>query len=72
MVNQEVIEAIRYITDKEPTENDLLKDDLKMDALQVVEVVMTLESKLCIDIHDSEVEKCKTVKDLIEVAEDSM
>ena len=41
-----------------------LKDDLRMDSLDDVELVMLLEEEFDIDISDEEAEKCKLVKDV--------
>lgn len=46
-----------------------LADDLGLDSIERVELVMFLEEKYSVDIDDDEVEKCATVKDLVDYIE---
>ena len=44
-------------------------DDLGADSLDVVELVMELESKFDVEIPDEEAEKISTVKDVVDYIE---
>ena len=46
-----------------------LKDDLKINSARVVDIVLDLEEKFDIEISDEDIEKMKTVKDVIETVE---
>ena len=48
------------------TENATFIEDLGADSLDVVELIMSLEEKLEIEIPDSDAEKLTTVKDIID------
>lgn len=50
-----------YTTDKN------LKDDLKINSARVVDIVLDLEEKFDIEISDEEIEKMKSIKDIIEI-----
>ena len=45
-------------------ENDDLIQDLKGDALDIIELVMTLEEEFNIEISDSEADRIQTVEDV--------
>uniref|UniRef100_A0AB39AJK2 Carrier domain-containing protein n=1 Tax=Vibrio phage P018-4 TaxID=3229728 RepID=A0AB39AJK2_9CAUD len=71
MENKEVYDKIDKCISEQLGENveDIkpyshLKDDLRMDSLDDVELVMLLEEEFDIDISDEEAEKCKLVKDI--------
>ncbi|GAB6189286.1 acyl carrier protein [Marinitoga arctica] len=49
------------------TENASLTDDLDLDSLELVDLTMDFENELGISIDDSELEKIKTVGDIVEV-----
>ena len=49
-------------------ESDVVKD-LGADSLDVVELLMTLEDEYNITLPDEEVEKLKTVQDIVEMME---
>lgn len=42
-------------------------EDLGADSLDTIEIIMALEEKFRIDIPDEHIEKCKTVKDVVEL-----
>ena len=44
-----------------------LKDDLKINSARVVDIVLDLEEKFDIEISDAEIEKIKTVNDIVKV-----
>ena len=48
-------------------ENMDLKDDLKINSARVVDIVLDLEEKFDIEISDEDIEKMKTVKDVMEI-----
>ena len=48
------------------TESATFIEDLAADSLDVVELIMSLEEKLEIEIPDSDAEKITTVKDVID------
>jgi len=45
-------------------ESDLLQEDLGGDALDVIELIMTLEEEFNIEISDEEAEDMRTVQDV--------
>lgn len=47
-----------------------IKDDLDADSLDVLELVLDLESEFCITIPDEEVEKISTVGHLVNLVEE--
>ena len=44
-----------------------LKNDLKINSARVVDIVLDLEEKFDIEISDAEIEKMKTVQDIIDI-----
>ncbi|NUU98678.1 MULTISPECIES: acyl carrier protein [unclassified Marinitoga] len=49
------------------TEDANLTDDLDLDSLELVDLTMDFENELGISIEDSELEKIKTVGDIVEI-----
>ena len=47
--------------------DDLLRDDLKMDGLDILDVALTVENEFGIFIHDDEADNWKTVEDIIDL-----
>lgn len=43
-----------------------LTDDLKADSLEIFDLVMTLEEEFGIEIADEDIDKFKTVKDIVD------
>lgn len=74
-IDKVVIEEIARALDVEPskvTMTSWLGDDLKMDSLQTVELIMTLEEKFGVEIPDEEAKKMQTVGDVVKYIEDSV
>ena len=55
---------LNFDTDTIKTNQDLVKD-LKMDSLDVAEIIMSVEEQFSISLPDEEAEKLKTVQDVI-------
>ena len=51
-------------------ENNLLIEDLGMDSLDVVEIIMSVETEFGLKIDDNEAATIRTVKDLIDKIEE--
>ena len=73
MSREEVLEKVRkIIADKlgvdesEVVEDAALIDDLGADSLDLVDLVMDFEEEFGIKIEDEELEKVKTVKDVVD------
>ncbi len=73
MSREEVLQKVReLIADKlsidvnEVTEEASLIDDLGADSLDLVDLVMVFEEEFNIKIEDEELEKIKTVKDVVD------
>jgi len=65
-----VLEAIECVgTAKEAIEPTDTMTDLGFDSLDTVELILTLEETLNINILDDEISKCKTVQDIIDLVE---
>lgn len=56
----------------ELNENLSFKDDLNADSLDLVELIMTLETELGIEAEDSDLEKIDTIGDCIKFVEKSI
>lgn len=56
----------------ELNENLSFKDDLNADSLDLVELIMTLETELGIEADDSDLEKIETIGDCIKFVEKSI
>ena len=67
-VKEVVVEQLNVNEDEVKLESDFV-EDLGADSLDVVELVMALEEKFEIEIPDSEAEKIKTVKDVVDYIE---
>ena len=52
-------------------ENDI-RDDLGADSLHVIEIIMSLETEFDIEIPDDDMEKVKTVEDIVKYIEGRM
>ena len=71
-MEQQIIDILKkYTFDEKVWENYTpdknLKDDLKINSARVVDIVLDLEEKFDIEISDEEIEKMKTIKDIIEI-----
>ncbi len=55
------------VADVSVTESAEFLTDLRADSLDVVELAMAVEDDFGINILDEDVEKCKTVKDAVEL-----
>ena len=51
-------------------DSDLIIEDLGADSLNIVEIIMEIESEFDIDIDDNEIENIKTVGDLKKLIQD--
>lgn len=52
------------LSNHEYSENDRLEDDLKLDSLDVMEVIMTVEDALYVKVPDKEIHDIRTFGDL--------
>ena len=73
-MQEKIIEILKkYTFDEKVWENFTpqmsLKDDLKINSARVVDIVLDLEECFDIEISDDDIEKMKTVKDVIETVE---
>ena len=73
-MQEKIIEILKkYTFDEKVWENFTpemnLKDDLKINSARVVDIVLDLEECFDIEISDEDIEKMKTVKDVIETVE---
>jgi acyl carrier protein len=68
-IQEEVIELVSKSSKNEiKNMNSRLVEDLKIDSLDMVELVMAIEEKYKIEITDEEAEKIKTIQDIIDYA----
>jgi acyl carrier protein len=74
MDKKEIFEKVKEIMveslsveEEKITENASLTDDLELDSLELVDLTMDFENELGISIDDSELEKIKTVGDIVEI-----
>ncbi len=68
MVLAEMKQLIATVTEREPeevTEEARLTDDLGVDSLMAMEVMVTVDKKFKIDIHEEEFATIKTVRDAV-------
>ncbi|CAL4321697.1 acyl carrier protein [Buchnera aphidicola] len=63
---KKIISKILEINILNLKENTNLKDDLKIDSLDIIEIVMTIEEEFNIEISDTDIEKFVYLKDIIE------
>lgn len=63
-----IVEQLSVNADEVKLESKFV-DDLGADSLDVVELVMELESKFEVEIPDEEAEKISTVKDVVDYIE---
>ena len=73
-MQEKIIEILKkYTFDEKVWENFTsemnIKDDLKINSARVVDIVLDLEECFDIEISDEDIEKMKTVKDVIETVE---
>jgi acyl carrier protein len=72
-VFDEVKKALRKVNpgldDNKMVSGALLKDDLDIDSLDLVEVAMTLEDVFSLTLQEDEVENIKTVGDIVSLIE---
>ena len=71
-MQEKVIEILKkYTFDKKVWENftsDMdLKNDLKINSARIVDIVLDLEECFDIEINDEDIERMKTVNDVIEI-----
>lgn len=79
-MNKEQLDQIvkDIITDVVNTESNLinddsnLKDDLRIDSLNIIEVVMKIEQKFNIVIYDNEIDEIKTFKYLVDTIQEKL
>jgi len=57
------------VQEDEVTVNSVLTDDLGADSIDLVDLIMTLEAEFDIEIPDEDVEKVKTVGDVVKYIE---
>ena len=63
-IKEVVVEQLSVNPDEVKEESKFV-EDLGADSLDVVELVMALEEKFDIEIHDDEAEKIQTVQDVL-------
>ncbi|MCX6010228.1 MAG: phosphopantetheine-binding protein [Chloroflexi bacterium] len=72
-VFDEVKKALRKVNpgldDNKMVSSALLKDDLDIDSLDLVEVAMTLEDVFSLTLQEDEVDNIKTVGDIVSLIE---
>jgi acyl carrier protein len=72
-VFDEVKNALRKVNpgldDNKMVSSALLKDDLDIDSLDLVEVAMTLEDVFSLTLQEDEVDNIKTVGDIVSLIE---
>jgi acyl carrier protein len=72
-VFDEVKKALRKVNpgldDNKMVSGALLKDDLDIDSLDLVEVAMTLEDVFSLTLQEDEVDNIKTVGDIVSLIE---
>ena len=59
------------VDENEVTEASNIQDDLGADSLDIVDLVMSFEEEFDIEIPDEEVEKIKTVGDIVKFIEEN-
>lgn len=74
MNKQEIEKAVKEIVSnhyefpiEDLTNDSVLEDEVGLDSLDVVELILTLETKINITIPDEETENIKTVGDMVTV-----
>ena len=68
-----VILAEQFDIEEESLQNDTdLQDDLGADSLDVVDLLMSIEDEFEIEIPDEEIEKIRTVGELVNYIESNM
>ena len=68
---KEVIVEILDVPPEDIKHESKLVEDLEADSLDIVEMVMQLEDKFCLQIPESAFDDLKTVKDVVEYLEKS-
>lgn len=67
-----IIDKLNLSPDYEIERETSLKDDLKADSVDAIEVIMELESEFGIEIDDKDLVKFETVADLEEYIENAL
>lgn len=67
-VREIIVEQLGVEADQVKLESNFI-DDLGADSLDTVELIMAFEEEFGVDIPDTEAEKIKTVKDVIDYIE---
>ncbi|MDO4690647.1 MULTISPECIES: acyl carrier protein [Fusobacterium] len=67
-VKEIIVEQLGVEADQVKLESNFI-DDLGADSLDTVELIMAFEEEFGVDIPDTEAEKIKTVKDVIDYIE---
>ncbi|MDO4772431.1 MAG: acyl carrier protein [Bacillota bacterium] len=67
-----IIDKLNLSPDYEIEPETSLKDDLKADSVDAIEVIMELESEFGIEIDDKDLVKFETVADLEEYIENAL
>ena len=63
--------AEQFNIDKEDLTEDMnFQDDLNADSIELVELVMTIEEEFETEVSEEDLEKLKTIGDVIEYVED--
>ena len=65
-----ICDQLELVEDKITLETNLL-DDLGADSLDVVDLVMSIEDEFEMEVPDEEIEKMKTVADVVKFIEDN-
>ena len=68
---KEIIVDQLDVDEKDVTEAANIQDDLGADSLDIVDLVMSFEEEFDIEIPDEEVEKIKTVGDIVKFIEEN-
>lgn len=62
----------RFVWEEKVKMEDNLRDNLRFDSLDCVEAIMDLEKEFDITIPDEEAEKCRIVKDVVELVKSKL
>lgn len=71
-IRKTIIDKLNLAPNYEIEPETSLKDDLKADSVDAIEVIMELESEFGIEIDDSAVAKFETLADLEEYIENAL
>lgn len=72
-IKENVLDIIsRFAWEERVKMEDDLRDDLQFDSLDCVEAIMAIEQEFKITIPDEEAEKCRIVKDVVELVKSKL